>query len=60
MNPFAKATPGRRRTHVNEQEHNRASFEHQRIPLWGIKLTSARPTRGVSLRRSIVCRQQMC
>lgn len=24
---------------VNEQEHNRASFEHQRIPLWGIKLT---------------------
>lgn len=45
---------------VHEQEHNRASFEHQRIPLWGIKLTSARPTRGVSLRRSIVCRQQMC
>lgn len=24
---------------VHEQEHNRASFEHQRIPLWGIKLT---------------------
>lgn len=45
---------------ANEQEHNRASFEHQRIPLWGIKLTLARPTRGISLRRSIVCRQQMC
>lgn len=47
---------------VNEQEHNRASFEHQRIPLWGIKLTFGQTyTRClISLRRSIVCRQQMC